>query len=578
MAEIVLWNSIAKRRRSISDTFYDNGLGTLKGILEQEGHHIEIIDYANEDFFQSLTFLPLAGFIRKLYKVLMGDKGKLLRPVLGPAVMFLQNLSGVIQEARLKKHLRQLADSLRRKQVKVFGIKVWYGEAFRNAVYLVQQIKKVAPDVITIAGGYHSTLYEEHLMSLSDFDLGVVCEGERVLSRILSIVDENKEGWSKEKVLGKIVQTAEEGKINNLMYRKGGQILKTKRAKEMVYAVGQPPIYTLNENKVRVHVVVESLGCPWNRCNFCVHHHFTSVYRIRSIDELISEIKAMRAQGIGMFRFAGSDTPPDFGVQIASRILDEKITMIYGMGSRAKRNAKIIFDELVDGYSRMLESGLRAIFMGGECANDYINKHVMNKGINSEDLLYSIKAFHEAKQRTGINGFIILALIYPPPLMGGVTLKQVEEDNINLLQEALPDSVMITPPGPFIHTAWSEESEKFGFELAPDLTTKLIDYEYVLYKPPHLWPDLGITLNGKPWPQILNECNEFRNKVMNGLNIPTDVADEHCLMFYGAGLRTQEEYLQAKRETMLDIISCDYRYTHAIARKVNAYSLELAGM
>lgn len=228
--------------------------------------------------------------------------------------------------------------------------------------------------------------------------------------------------------------------------------------------------------------------------------------------------------------------------------------MICGMSSRAKRNAKDIFDELVDGYSLMLESGLRAIFMGGECANDYINEHVINKGITREDLLYSIKASHEAKRRTGINGFIILALIYPPPLMGGVTLKQVDEDNISLLREARPDSVMISPPGPFIHTKWSEESKKYGFELASDLTAKLIDYEYVLYKPPELWPNLGITLNGKPWLQILSECNEFRNNVMNGLNIPTDVADEHFLMFYGAGLRTQEEYLQAKRETMLDII------------------------
>jgi B12 binding domain/Radical SAM superfamily len=578
MAEIVLWNSIAKRRRSISDTFYDNGLGTLKGILEQEGHHIEIIDYAREDFFQSLTFLPLARIIRTLYKALMGDKGKLVRPVLGPIVMFLQNLSSSIQETRLKKHLQQLAGSLRSKQVKVFGIKVWYGEAFRNAAYLVEQIKKEAPEVITIAGGYHSTLYEEHLMSGSGFDFGVVGEGERALSTILSIVDENKDAWNKEKVLGEMVQAAEEGKIGNLMYRKGSQILKTKRTHEAVYAVGQPPIYTLNENKVRVHVVVESLGCPWNKCHFCVHHHFASSYRIRSIDELISEIKTMRAQGIGMFRFAGSDTPPDFGVQIARRILDEKITIIYGMGSRAKRNAKGIFDELVDGYSLMLQSGLRAIFMGGECANDYINEHVMNKGITSEDVLYSIKAFHEAKLRTGINGFMILALIYPPPLIGGITLKQVEEDNIKLLQEARPDSVMITPPGPFIHTKWNTECKKFGFELEPDLTTKLIDYEYVLYKPPHLWPNLGITLNNKPWTQILSECNDFRNKVMYGLNIPTDVADEHFLMFYGAGLRTQEEYLQAKRETMLDIISCDYSYTHAIARKVNAYSLELAGM
>ncbi|RKY36739.1 MAG: hypothetical protein DRP72_03780 [Candidatus Omnitrophota bacterium] len=51
MAHIVLWNSISKRRRSISDTFYDNGLATLKGYLEERGHTVEIVDWAKDDFF-----------------------------------------------------------------------------------------------------------------------------------------------------------------------------------------------------------------------------------------------------------------------------------------------------------------------------------------------------------------------------------------------------------------------------------------------------------------------------------------------------------------------------------------------
>mgnify|MGYP001617596750 FL=1 len=67
MAKILLWNSIAKRRRSISDTFYDNGLATLKGYLEDKGHKVEVVDWARNDFFQSLSMFKLAHILRKIY-------------------------------------------------------------------------------------------------------------------------------------------------------------------------------------------------------------------------------------------------------------------------------------------------------------------------------------------------------------------------------------------------------------------------------------------------------------------------------------------------------------------------------
>ena len=67
MAKLVLWNSVAKRRRSLSDTFYDNGLATLKGYLEDKGHVVEVIDWARDEFFSSLSTPFLSVPIRKMY-------------------------------------------------------------------------------------------------------------------------------------------------------------------------------------------------------------------------------------------------------------------------------------------------------------------------------------------------------------------------------------------------------------------------------------------------------------------------------------------------------------------------------
>jgi len=575
MAKLILWNSIAKRRRSISDTFYDNGLATLRGYLQDKGHEIKIIDWARNDFFQSLTPLYLARLLRFIYGAMKKSKSPWKRKFLGAVSIQLQELLSVIQEARLKMYLNNFARRVKKSTAHIVGIKLWYGEAYQNAKYLVDLIRKISPQTITIAGGYHVTLYEKLLMEDSAFDLGVVCEGEFTLDKILKIIDEEKGDWNKDVVLAKIAAYAEAGALENLLYRKDGQIIQTKRREVKVHSSKSIPVYTLDPEKVAIHVMVESLGCDWGKCNFCVHPQFYPNYALRDPEEIVTEIKSMADNGIGVFRFAGSDTPPAFGARIATRIKENNLHVVFGMGSRAIRNAQSQFDALVASYSTLIRGGMRAVFMGGETGNDVINDCVMNKGIGFDDLVWSIKALREAQKQAGEKVFLSLAFIYPAPLMGKVTLRQVEEDNMRLLKETMPDSVMITPPGPFLHTKWYNEKDKFGFQIDSSLIKTAMSYEYVLYKPPHLWPKLDISLEGRSFAQLLVECNDFRVRVENELHIPTDISDEHFLMFYAAGIRSAEQIEKMKAETMLDIVSCDYRVTNQLARKVNEFSRKL---
>lgn len=576
MSKIILWNSIAQRRRSISDTFYDNGLATLKGYLESKGHSVEVIDWARDDFYSSLTPPSLAKWLRNLYAYLLSTQNKLARNFLGFIAMQLQESLSAIQERRIKKEIKKLARYLKDSKARIFGAKIWYGQAFSNAKYLVSQIKKISPEVITIAGGYHVTLYEEHLLENSGFDLGVVCEGEFALEKILNLLDEQKENYDKSKILKDIAAKAQSGDIENLIYRENGKACKTKRRQITVQSAKDIPRYTINENKTRIHVMVESLGCDWGKCHFCVHPQFYSHYSLRNADEIADEIEAMLKIGIGVFRFAGSDTPPGFGEKIARKIKERNLKVAFGMGSRPIIGAKNRYEGLVSSYTALIESGLRAVFMGGETGNDLINQEVMNKGVFFEDIVYTVKALREAEIKAGAKVFLSLALIFPAPLLGKATLEQVREDNLRLLKETMPDSVMITPPGPFLHTKWYEERDKFGFKVDEGIIKQAMEYEYVLYKPPHLWPKLGVSLEGKPFKKLLEECNEFRSLVEKTLEIPTDLSDEHFLMFYSAGIRSKEEVLKAKRETMLDIVSCDYRVTRDISARVNEFSQKIS--
>ena len=577
MAKLVLWNSVAKRRRSISDTFYDNGLATLQVYLEDKGHEVEIIDLAQDAFFAGLSRSILCGLIRRIYRRMPGFKNKSAKKAWGFVSILLQDELSAAQARRMKRKLIALALELKRKNAWVFGIKIWYGEAFSNARFLASELKKISPETIVIAGGYHVTLYEERLIKNSDFDLGVVCEGEFALAKILSIVDAHKGSWNKEHVLDDIVNLALQGKIENLLYRKDTQILRTARKEIKVYSSKSIPRYQITPYKTGIHVLVESLGCDWNKCYFCVHSQFYAHYSLRDPDEIVREIEEMRKFGISVFRFAGSDTPPAFGAKLASKIKGKGLKIIFGMGSRALRGAKNNFEGLVEAYSALIESGLRAVFMGGETGNDLINQKVMNKGVCFEDIVHTIKALREAEKRVGEKVFLSLAFIYPTPLLGLASLAQVKADNIRLLKETLPDSAMITPPGPFLHTMWYDEQDNFGFKVSEKDITDAMEYEYVLYKPPHLWPKLGISLEGKPFEKLLEECNEFRQIVEHDLRIPTDLSDEHFLMFYCAGIKEKGDIEKAKQETMLDIVSCDYRATVEISRKVNEFSRKLSG-
>lgn len=572
MARIILWNSIAQRRRSMSDTFYDNGLATLKGYLEDRGHDVEVIDWARDDFFQGLSPLFLAKLLRAIYAVMMATNNAPLRKVLGMLGLPLQALMSRIQDYRLRNRIEDFIAYVKQTGAHIVGVKMWYGQAFVNAQYLVRRLKEEIPDIIVMAGGYHDTLYEEHILNTCAFDLGAVCEGEFPLEKILSVIDKHALDWNKANALEEIVRLAEEGAIENLMYRKGQAIKKTARHELTAHSSKSIPRYSWQEGKVKIHVMVESLGCDWGQCNFCVHPYFYPHYSLRDPQEIVAEIKAMQEAGVGIFRFAGSDTPPLFGAKIGQKILEHKLRIIFGIGSRAQRGAKEKFESLVASYAILIRSGLRAVFMGGECGNDFINKEVMNKGVGFEDIVYSIKALREAEKKEGQKTYLSLALIYPPPLLGKVSLEQVKEDNMRLLGEALPDSVMITPPGPFLHTPWYENKQKFGFRLDDSLLERAMKYEYVLYKPPYLWPKLGISLDNKPFEVILSECGELRKDVEQALGIPTDISDEHFLMLYAAGMREKKEIIKAKQETMLDIVSCDYAYTNALAARVNAFS------
>lgn len=581
MAKILLWNSMAARKRSPMDGFLENGLTTLKGFLEKNGHTAEIIDWQKNEFYTKLCPKPLLFLNRKSTEAIfyLGKKNKIYAKIYFPIFTLIQETVSFFLKRRMERELKKLGDYLISSGTKVLGVKVWYGEAFLFSNFLAKYVKEKDPSVIIIAGGFHVTLYEEDFLRNSVFDFGIVSDGEKPMKIILDIIDKNVKNWDKNRVLSQIKNAINRGELKNIVYRNNSKIKLTERYLPDMEEKSIPKYDSGTlDGKLKIHIILDASGCPWGKCNFCTHSHFYPGYFPRPVKDIIKEIEVMTKQGIGLFKFAGSETPPQFGAKIAKEILDKKINIKYSIGCRAIHNinsSKEYYESIVQDFEIMLKAGLIAIFMGGECANDEINKSVMNKEANREDVVNTIKAFKEAKKRTGIKAYVSLALIYPTPLSGGVTLKDVFDENLELIKTVLPDSVIISPSTPFKNTNWYRE-KRFGFNIPKNFIDTVMKYEYVLYKPPSLWPPFGdISLNGMDFRNILEECGNLR-KTVDELGIPTDLTDEYFLMIMGLGYNGKDGLLRFKKETSIDLASADYKNLERMTNKVNKYSEELA--
>jgi len=573
MAELLLWNSMAVRRRSASDTFQENGLGILKQYMEEKGHRVHLEDWAHADGYKSLAPVILLKLNRNIASALIYCRYSFPRLLLVMMSTVLQLMVRRTQERRMKKKLRDLARFTAKEKIPLVGVKVWYGEAFHWSEYFCRMIQCYSPETVIVAGGYHVSLYNEDFLRYSSFDLAVDGPGEEALSSLAELTDSVS---SKKEILLKI--RLGERPIPGLLYRDHDQIRMTPNCQADLSGKVYPH-YPENNGKVGVHILMDSLGCPWNKCSFCVHNQFSPRYSPRNISNIIDEIKYMRNQGIGLFRFAGSDTTPDRGAAIGEAVLKEKLNIEYSIGCRgiqASQNEND-FEALVGNFSILIESGLRGVFIGGETGHDEINRVIMNKGLRSRDLIYTIKAIREAERRTGKAISISLAFIYPTPLIDGVADEDVRQANLKLIEACSPDAVMITPPGPFKNSEWYNNRNKYGFTLGNDFIQEMMQYEYVLYKPLSLWPPLTISLQGRDFKSILRECQSFKKEVSQKLGIPVDLSDEHFLMIRAAGKFTPEGIEEFKKESLIDILSADYQYLDKMGQQVSAHSRKLAG-
>lgn len=570
--EIVIANIMTPRMRSLSDPVLDNSLAILYADLQEHGIEAKIIDGCNVDLYKQFSSLPLskanrAAFEKNMVQIEQGKKPSQLSLVSG---LIWDTLLQRYQETQMEHWLRKVAREVATEHVPFFGIKTWYGNAYQWAKRLVELVNQYSPETITICGGPQANIYhfEGAVLKYSNFDLAVYSSGKDILAEVILAA---RSGKTKKERLELIKQA----QIDNVIYREGEEI-HINPLRETCLENSLIPAYREKKGKVLIHNLVDGLGCPWNRCSFCPHKNITPRYQVRPIPDVLAEIKAVLKEGVGVFRFCGSDTPLKIGVKLAEAILAEELNLIFSMFNRAVKGAKSQFEEIRDSYRILIRAGLRAVFVGIETANDIINDRIMNKNLCREDIYYTLLAIQEAGKVEGKECDIIMAFIHPTPLVEGITADEVMAENLKLIEDIQPSSVLITPAGVFPETDWYEHPEEFGFDLGEGYLHDLMHCEYVLNKPPQLWKHIPkLTMNGMDTTAMFKESAQF-TKAVKQMGIPTGIGDEVMLMYSLAGYSDKKKLIAANGQFFFDVTACCYRDLERFYEEFNTVSRAIA--
>ncbi|SDD46864.1 hypothetical protein SPACI_025940 [Sporomusa acidovorans DSM 3132] len=567
--DILLVNSMAPRQRIASDAALENSLATLRTYLEDKDFRAEIIDEQRISATEAgvpqwcLKLLQLIVRLQmKAYRLKVRFFWLILMLIGWP----IQALSMHYRNQYLNGKIDDISQTVRDNNIHLLGIKVWYGDAFKWSKLLAAKVKSACPEVIIIAGGPQIKVYGEHVLHDTDFDVAIMGPGEEILEEMIVL---DRQVNSKSEFLHRFHAEISQSRLVKSGIFQCGEAAATQQEQRYQHII--PRYRTVDlADKLLFHTLVDGVGCTWNKCNFCSHTR-QAFYQPRPVQEIVKEFELMSRQGIGFFRFSSSETPVEHGRNIAQAILEKGLTVNYSMFVRGVK----VTPEVYDAYCLLIQSGLRAVFMGGETGHDLINEKVMNKGIHQKELVDTINCIRLAATAVGKSCRIGLSLIYPTPVVDGVTLQDVFEENIRLIQATVPDTVIVNPPAVFPETNWMNNAVAFGFSIAPDFVYNLMQYEYSTYKPVELWGNLGFALQGKTTPELIKETGRLRSAI-TAMGIPTDISDECLMMTEATGYTTKADLLQFKNESLQDIMSGSNRYMREVIEKINAQGRRMA--
>ncbi len=370
----------------------DNGLANLASSLINAGHTTKILDFNTPDVIRRLYPASFSQEITPIIEKFMKGETLSLREIL--KLWMMEKRLNHYQNSEASIIGKEIARMAERENMDFVGFKLWNGDGFTGSLRIAHELKKANPNLPIFAGGPHVDIFREHIYTATkDFDSLVYGEGEETIVMLAEYVEGNR----------KLQE------IPNLIFKKDGEIITTplKRIENLdtlPYPIYDDEIYPAmkGNEKIKMIVLDESRGCN-NSCYFCIHPIKSGSLRIKTADRVVDEMVAIKKKyGIGLFRYAGSNTPIKLMGKIAQEILKRGLKIEYtAFGHTRGANLEV--------FKFLKSSGCFGIFFGIESGSQKILDESINKGVKIEQIKEAILTAKEA----GL--FTAGSVIFPAP-------------------------------------------------------------------------------------------------------------------------------------------------------------------
>jgi len=248
-----------------------------------------------------------------------------------------------------------------------FGVTMLTGAPIADAITVLRAVKARRPDLVTVCGGWHPSLFPTETLEESSIDVTVQGQGEATFAALVSRL---AEGGGLENVQGIAFRGASEVVANP-----GRPLLPMEDFAPVDY--GLIPVERYFELKQRRQLdYISSIGCPF-RCAFCADPF---VYR-RGWKALGPErVGEEVAQAWSRYRFDDLNFQDEtfFTYQrrveeIAQQFLDRDLEITWAATMRADQGVRLGEDV----FRHCVRSGLRRVLIGVESGSPSILKSLM---------------------------------------------------------------------------------------------------------------------------------------------------------------------------------------------------------
>jgi anaerobic magnesium-protoporphyrin IX monomethyl ester cyclase len=251
-----------------------------------------------------------------------------------------------------------------------------------SAAVLAKIAKEIDKQIIVVLGGPHPTSIRKDAMRDPNVDVIVKGEGEQTIVELLKKISDGK---SLESIKGIIYRT-DDVIVENVNREPISDLdslsFPVKYAKEVLKDYEKYSFSAFNS-------IIAARGCPYN-CFFCGSRIvFSRKTRVRSVQNIVDEIKFLQKMGVRRFDFR-DDT---FGVNrtYLRELCRSFIKSCPGIRWECETRVDLIDEE---GVKLMKKAGCEQIYIGVESGNNDILRQ-MRKGITIEQAILAAEVIRK---------------------------------------------------------------------------------------------------------------------------------------------------------------------------------------